>query len=120
MRALERAASLDAEARDQKNAAAEPLSHLPRRGEDRAFLKARPSSTTADREDVSSLNAGASPPRSPARRSNPFEVRRDPDPREKRASFARAAQPAPSETGAFIDFYSGVLGVDRAALTLER
>ena len=120
VRALERAASLDAEARDQKNAAAEPLSHLPRRGEDRAFLKARPSSTTADREDVSSLNAGASPPRSPARRSNPFEVRRDPDPREKRASFARAAQPAPSETGAFIDFYSGVLGVDRAALTLER
>ena len=29
-------------------------------------------------------------------------------------------RPAPTETGAFIDFYSGVLGVDRAQLTLKR
>ena len=111
VRALERAAGLDAEAR--ASAAAEPLAHLPRRAEHAARVKTHPSSTTAESE-VRNADARGSPPVSPPRRSNPFEVRRDADPR------ARAAQPAPSETGAFIDFYSGVLGVDRAQLTLKR
>jgi hypothetical protein len=46
--------------------------------------------------------------------SVPFLVRRDPP------SGARSPKPAPTETGAFIDFYSGVLGVDRAQLARER
>ena len=36
------------------------------------------------------------------------------------AAGAIGGRPAPTETGAFIDFYSGVLGVDRAQLTLKR
>jgi hypothetical protein len=35
-------------------------------------------------------------------------------------SSNNANHAAPKETGAFIDFYSGVLGVDRKQLTLKR
>ena len=46
-------------------------------------------------------------------------VRRDRDPAEV-SPRRDGGKPAPTETGAFIDFYSGVLGVDRAQLTLKR
>ena len=47
-------------------------------------------------------------------------VRRNPDPAEVSPMRRDGGKPAPTETGAFIDFYSGVLGVDRAQLTLKR
>ena len=43
------------------------------------------------------------------------------DPSEPLGVSARPAQaPAPAETGAFIDYYSSLLGVDKAALTPNR
>ena len=47
-------------------------------------------------------------------------VRRNPDKAEVSPMRRDGGKPAPTETGAFIDFYSGVLGVDRAQLTLKR
>ena len=43
------------------------------------------------------------------------------DPSEPLGVSARPARaPAPAETGAFIDYYSSLLGVDKAALTPNR
>ena len=77
-----------------------------------SFAAAKASAST--KRFVSSAEDGDEPRVVTNGRSVPFEVRRDPPP------HARSPKPAPTETGAFIDFYSGVLGVDRAQLARER
>lgn len=77
-----------------------------------SFAAAKASAST--KRFVSSAEDGDEPRVVTDGRSVPFEVRRDPPP------HARSPKPAPTETGAFIDFYSGVLGVDRAQLARER
>ena len=66
--------------------------------------------------DVSDHEHDANLSRSARSARSAIEVRRVVDVSPRRDG----GKPAPTETGAFIDFYSGVLGVDRAQLTLKR
>jgi len=121
VRALERAASDDAmmrssdDARRVYPASSEGVSAV-------ASSEGRtPSGSSGFFVDVSGFERGdANFSRSFSRSArSAIAVRRDRDHPEV-SPRRDGGKPAPTETGAFIDFYSGVLGVDRAQLTLKR
>jgi hypothetical protein len=116
VRALERAASDDAMMRSSDDArrvypreegVSAAVSSEGRTAGSRGFV------------DVSGFERDANFSRSARSARSAIAVRRNPDPAEV-SPRRDGGKPAPTETGAFIDFYSGVLGVDRAQLTLKR
>jgi hypothetical protein len=113
VRALERAASDDAMMRSSDDAR-----RVYSREESVSAAVSSEGRTAGSRGfvDVSGFERDANVSRS-ARSA--IAVRRNPDPAEV-SPRRDGGKPAPTETGAFIDFYSGVLGVDRAQLTLKR